>query len=282
MIYIINKPTGISSFHAVKKLKRSLNVKKAGHCGTLDPLASGMLPICINESTKFVEYIISNKKKYDVKMILGQSTDTYDITGETTSTKPCSHLTHDQIITAIQSFKGLSKQTPPNYSAIHINGQRAYQLARQNKTFKLESREIKIDCIDHITFENNCVSFSIICSKGTYIRSLVHDIGNLLDVGATVKALHRTWVEPFQDKEQYDLNTISQSNGITPALLFDKKICLNEDEIERLKSGQYILCKQQFADHSIIAISNKNDEFCGICQYKDQQLRPKKMLQQFT
>tara|TARA_X000000950_G_scaffold288752_1_gene407165 strand:- start:1002 stop:1850 length:849 start_codon:yes stop_codon:yes gene_type:complete len=282
VIYIINKPSGISSFHAVKELKRILNVKKAGHCGTLDPLASGMLPICINESTKFVQYIISNRKKYDVEMMLGQSTDSYDITGKITATKPYSHLTHDDIIAAIQSFKGVSQQTPPNFSAIHINGQRAYQLARQNKTFELASRQIQIDLIDHIKVENHCVSFSVICSKGTYIRSLVNDIGNFLNVGATVKTLHRTWVEPFHHQKQFDIDSITLSDGISPAILFDETITLDQIDIQRLQSGQTHQCEINIPDNTLIAISNHNNQFCGICRYQDGILKPKKMLQHVT
>lgn len=210
---IINcyKPTGITSFDAVNKIKRLVKGTKVGHTGTLDPAACGVLPICIGKATKLVNYIMEGTKGYRVEMTLGVVTDTYDNEGKIIQTNSV-NLNENEIKNTIFSFVGDSMQIPPMYSALKINGKRLYELAREGKEVHREPRKITIYNINIISIDKNIVKFDVECSKGTYIRSLCYDIGVKLGCGAMMSSLERRFSGDFSVENSVPLENLSESN----------------------------------------------------------------------
>lgn len=202
----IDKPQGITSHDVVDVIKKLFPNMKVGHTGTLDPLATGVLPICIGEATKLTNQIISENKTYKVKMLLGVETDTYDVTGKIMF---ASTVNKDEIYIKerIKRFIGTQEQIPPMYSAIRVNGKRAYSYAREGKNIKLLPRKIEIYSIDNIKvdMERREVEFVVQCSKGTYIRSLVNDIGKKIGCGAIMIELRRLKTGNFAIEESIPL-----------------------------------------------------------------------------
>lgn len=189
-IILINKPEGITSFGAVNKIRKKLGVK-CGHSGTLDPLATGLLPIMCGKATKLCSYLTEGDKKYRATLKFGIATDTYDVTGNVTKTDD-KDITLKDILEVIPQFTGKIKQIPPAFSAIKVDGTALYKLARKGKEVKVPEREITIYKIDIVDFLNKELIMDIECSKGTYIRSLCHDIAESLGTVGTMSALIRT------------------------------------------------------------------------------------------
>jgi tRNA pseudouridine55 synthase len=191
-VLLVDKPLGWTSFDVVNKLRYRLKMKKIGHAGTLDPLATGLLIICTGKMTKRIEEFMGLEKEYTGKFVLGQITPSYDLETEVSEAKDISALTSEIINHAVHPFIGKISQLPPMHSAIKIDGKRAYEFARQGKDVELKPREIEIKEfeITHIALPE--VSFRIVCSKGTYIRSIARDFGNALGAGAYLSQLCRT------------------------------------------------------------------------------------------
>ena len=196
-IVIINKERGMTSQQVVSKVKRILNVKKAGHIGTLDPLASGILPVLIGNATKLSKYLIEHDKTYLATIKLGQKRDTGDEEGKVIKEAEVPDLEEDKIIKCLENFKGKQEQTPPVYSAIKVNGKKLYEYAREGVTVDIPKREIEIYQIKLNAYYSQRaeISFSVACSKGTYIRTLCEDISEKLGTVGFMKALVRTSVE---------------------------------------------------------------------------------------
>ncbi len=189
----INKEKNMTSHDVVNIVRRKLGIKKVGHTGTLDPMATGVLPICIGKATKLASFITDGNKVYHVHMKLGISTDTYDITGKVLDRREVDVL-EAQIREVVLSFVGEQEQVPPMYSAIKQGGKKLYELAREGKTVERKARKINIFYIDKLEIEGEEISFEVACSKGTYIRSLVFDIGEKLGTLATMTELERVSV----------------------------------------------------------------------------------------
>ncbi|MBR3835474.1 MAG: tRNA pseudouridine(55) synthase TruB [Clostridia bacterium] len=188
----LDKPEGITSFTAVNKTRRILGIKKAGHTGTLDPMATGVLPIMLGGATRFSQYLPTHDKSYRARILLGTVTDTLDTTGEVLETREV-NVASEELHSAVMSFVGDIKQLPPMYSAVSKNGVRLYKLARQGIEIEREARDVTIHSIEIITeLENNEFEIDVSCSAGTYIRSLAADIGEKLGCGAVISALRRT------------------------------------------------------------------------------------------
>lgn len=206
-VLIINKPTGLTSRDVVNNVSKILNTKKIGHTGTLDPLASGVLVITIGKYTKLSEFLMSNFKTYEVKMNLSYLTDTLDTEG-TIIEKSNKQVTDKEIIDTIKSFKKTYEQEVPAYSAIKINGKRLYEYARNNEKIELPKRKVIIKDISDINVLGKEITFTCVVSKGTYIRSLVRDIGASLGTYGTMSALNRIKQGNFDIKKAYTLNDI--------------------------------------------------------------------------
>lgn len=207
-ILLLDKPADMTSNGALQRVKRLFNAKKAGHTGSLDPIATGMLPICFGEATKFSQFLLDSDKSYLVTAKLGITTTTGDREGEVTATKPVENVTEATLTAAMQSFLGEIAQIPPMYSAIKIQGKKLYELARRGIEVERKERIITIHAIELISLDNDEFVFSVTCSKGTYVRTLVEDIGKVLGCGGHVHELRRSAVNPYQDATMYSLPTL--------------------------------------------------------------------------
>lgn len=196
-IILIDKPLTWTSFDAVKKIRGGLKIKKIGHAGTLDPLATGLLVICTGKFTKKIEEIQNSEKEYVCKMIVGKSTPSFDLETEVDIELPIDHITNELILNKVNTFIGEITQTPPAHSAVRINGERAYNLARQGLEPEMKSRVITIKNITIDAINLPEISLTITCSKGTYIRSLVRDLGIALGSCAHMTYLRRTRIGDF-------------------------------------------------------------------------------------
>lgn len=211
-IIIINKEKGYTSQDVVSKVKKILNIKKAGHTGTLDPMATGVLPVLLGNYTKLSKYLIEHDKKYVVKLKLGAKTDTGDSEGKITKTQnvELEYLNENNITAILNSFLGESEQIPPMYSAIKVNGKKLYEYAREGKEVSVNPRKIIIYEINliQINKENHEIEFDVKCSKGTYIRSLCEDIAKKFNALGYMSELKRTEVDNFKIKESVTLDEL--------------------------------------------------------------------------
>ena len=187
----INKPRGKTSFSIVATVKRLSGERRVGHAGTLDPTATGVLPVCLGQATRIVEFLIDATKTYQAQIELGITTDTYDASGKITQKRDPSEISQSQLESALTSFRGLIQQTPPMYSAVKYQGKRLYELARAGIKVERESRPTKIYHLELIDWQPPLATIEVVCGKGTYIRSLAHDLGQTLGCGANLKNLVR-------------------------------------------------------------------------------------------
>jgi tRNA pseudouridine55 synthase len=207
-ILLLDKPPGLTSNRVLQKTKRLFKADKAGHTGCLDPLATGMLPICLGEATKFSRFFIEEDKRYRVEARLGITTTTGDAEGDILTQKPVPEFSRDEIVQAILRFMGTQTQVPPMYSAVKHNGKPLYKLARRGIEIERKERTITIHEFTLDEHDKERLVMTVTCSKGTYIRTLVEDLGNYLGCGAFVTKLHRLWVAPFQSYPMVSLDEL--------------------------------------------------------------------------
>ncbi|WP_333551911.1 tRNA pseudouridine(55) synthase TruB [Clostridium thermosuccinogenes] len=244
----VMKPPGMTSFDVVASLRRILKTKKIGHTGTLDPGAVGVLPVCVGSATKAIEFMTEKDKLYRAELKLGITSDTQDITGQVTDTRKI-NVTREQVLDAIMSFVGTYSQVPPMYSAVKINGQKLYELARSGKTIEREPRVVNIYYINviDISEEDGSVLFDVACSKGTYIRTLCADIGEKLGCGGCMSFLIRLKSGPFDLESSLTLDEIEElysANRLKEKMfhvdrVFDDldEVVLKEAEIRKIING---------------------------------------------
>ena len=207
-ILLIDKPYGWSSFQAVKKVKWLIKAKKVGHAGTLDPLATGLLILCTEKKTKEIESIQSLEKEYTGTITVGATTPSYDLETEPNEFFPVDHITTDAIKNAIPQFLGEISQIPPLFSAIKVDGKRAYTMARQGSDHELKSRIVQIKEFEITRIDLPEIDFRVCCSKGTYIRSLAFDFGKALGSGAYLSALRRTKIGDYRVENAVEPNDV--------------------------------------------------------------------------
>lgn len=242
----VYKPKGLTSHNVVSFVRRNLNMKRVGHTGTLDPLATGVLPVLVGNATKLSELIMADEKKYTARVTLGIKTDTEDITGEIIE-KNQVNVTLDDIINTTKKFTGEIDQIPPMYSAIKVDGQKLYKLARQGVEIERKSRKITIYSIDVYNFDGTSFTMDVHCSKGTYIRSLCRDIGDCLGCGATMSELERTMSGIFKKENSYTFEQIEEivNQGkieeimMKPDDVLEDFIAVNvtEENAQKIKNG---------------------------------------------
>lgn len=226
----VNKPAGWTSQDVCSKLRHVLNIKKIGHTGTLDPMATGVLPVCVGKATRIIEYYDKDAKSYHASMKLGITTDTLDITGEILGTAGYSKISEKDVREAFTAYTGHVMQIPPKYSALKIDGRRAYDLAREGKTFEIRPREIIIydNSVTKIDLINGEIEFDVTCSKGTYIRSICDDIGRELGCGAAMTALTRTASGYFRIEDSYTIEEIIGTEDPLKTMLIPADITLEK------------------------------------------------------
>ena len=243
----VNKPAGWTSQDVCSKLRHVLHIRKIGHTGTLDPMATGVLPVCVGKATRIIEYYDRDSKSYHASMRLGITTDTLDITGEVLETAGYSNIDEKAVREAFKAYTGHVMQIPPKYSALKIDGKRAYDLAREGKDFEIKAREIIIydNSITRIDLEVGEIEFNVTCSKGTYIRTICDDIGRALGCGATMTALTRTASGYFRLEDSYTIEEIINETDplntmLVPAdITLEKlgKALLNDNRITAFMNG---------------------------------------------
>ena len=210
-ILLLDKPLGLSSNKALQAARNIFKANKAGHTGSLDPLATGMLPVCFGEATKYSGLLLDSSKTYRATCTLGVTTTTGDGEGEEIERKPV-EVDESQLNSVLEQFRGVINQVPPMHSALKHEGQRLYALARQGVEVERESREVEIFSLQLIDFEGDQLILDVHCSKGTYIRTLAEDIGQALGCGAYLSGLVRTGVQPFWDQKQWTLDELRRIN----------------------------------------------------------------------
>lgn len=273
-IIVINKPKGVTSHDVVYKVKKIFN-EKVGHTGTLDPNATGVLPLLIGEGTKLSKYLIEHDKIYKVKLTLGKKTDSADIEGNVIEEKEVDKklLTVQNIQNILNSFIGKSKQIPPMYSAIKVNGKKLYEYARKGQKVDIEPRRIEIFEINLINIENLSINFTVHCSKGTYIRSLCEDISEKLKTVGYMEELERLRVGSFDIENSTTINKleVNKENSefldkhfITFEKYFknNKKINLNNRKLSLFLNG--VKLSSELEDGIYKIYNNNNNNFIGI------------------
>jgi tRNA pseudouridine55 synthase len=236
-VLLLDKSQGLSSNDALQKVKRLYNANRAGHTGALDPLATGMLPICLGEATKFSQFLLDSDKRYRVIARLGQRTDTSDADGQIVQERPV-NFTQAQLDVALESFRGDIKQVPSMYSALKYQGKKLYEYARQGIEVPREARSITVYELQFIRWEGDELELEIHCSKGTYIRTITDDLGELLGCGAHVIYLRRLQVATYPTERMVTLEQLNalleqaQAQDIAPAKLLDPLLMPMDSPVE--------------------------------------------------
>jgi len=274
-VLLLNKPAGLTSNQALQRVKRLLNARKAGHTGSLDPAATGMLPLCFGEATKVCAFLLDADKTYRVTAKLGTATDTGDATGSVIESADVPQMTADDWDAVLQGFLGESLQVPPMYSALKKDGKRLYELARRGETVERAPRPIRIDSIELLEATGARVVFRARCSKGTYVRSLVEDIARAAGTVAHTARLHRETVAEFGADEMVDLKAIEATAAEGPGPLRESllppdralaalgEVCLDAAAALRFCGGQSVaavdagiagLARVYGADHVFLGV----------------------------
>lgn len=284
----IFKPKGMSSFDVVRVVKKVAKTGKVGHTGTLDPEATGVLPVCIGRATKIIDYIMDSEKVYEVTFKLGIRTTTYDLEGEVLEEKDTSHLSDDNILAVIKEFIGEYSQVPPMYSALKQNGVRLYELARKGIEVEREGRLINIYNIEDIKINNQYVSMKVTCSKGTYIRSLCYDIGEKLGVFATMTELNRSKTSVFEQSKSININDLTEENiehyivTMEDALSKYEAITVHGKYVKLLVNGVRVadnrFTKDKIINDRLYRVYDENNNFIGLGERNNAGFKIEKLL----
>lgn len=294
---IINvyKEKGYTSHDVVAKLRGIAGQKKIGHTGTLDPDAEGVLPVCLGKATKVCELLTDKDKTYRAVLFLGQTTDTQDASGTVLETSDISNLKESQVTEAVQSFAGEYAQIPPMYSALKVGGKKLYELAREGKTVERKARNVKIHSIKILRVDLPRVEMEVSCSKGTYIRTLCHDIGEKLGVGGCMESLLRVRVGRFVLADSLRLSEIQKAkeDGNLEKILqpidsvFEqyRAVRIRSDQEKRLQNGNSFRKTdrlQNYDDQEMVRVYDSNGHFAAVYRYveKDHEFRIVKMFLQ--
>ncbi len=277
-IIVINKEEGYTSRDIVNIVSKQLHTKKVGHTGTLDPMAKGVLVLGVNQGTKIIEYLMADKKEYIASVQCGILTDTLDTTGQILKQEKKFVLKKEEVEKTLQSFLGKSRQEVPKYSAIHVNGKRLYEYARENIEVSLPKREIKITKIQLLECSTSTFSFLVEVSSGTYIRSLIRDIGKKLNILCTMSALTRTKEGIFFIEDAYTLKQIKEKEytmlSLKEALKNYRQIEVEETLYKKIYNGCKLEDKWN-VDKQCIFIYK--DQVVGIYEKKGDSLKAKKI-----
>ncbi len=293
-ILLLDKPTDMTSNAALQDAKYLYFAAKAGHTGALDPIATGVLPICFGEATKFSQFLLNADKKYRVVAKLGEKTTTADREGEVIESQPV-EVSEKQFLTVMNQFKGTIKQVPSMYSALKHNGTPLHKLARQGIEVEREAREVSIYSIELLRFQGEQVEMNVHCSKGTYIRNLVEDIGDVLGCCAHVQELERTAVGEFELSQTVSMTQLREMKADDLKLEMDQlllpieealqgwpKLQLTDNEAYYLKQGQALQIAEAPAD-GLVCLFEQEHRFIGVAKIDDDgKVAPSRLLKQET
>ena len=282
-ILLIDKPEGMTSAAVVRTVKKTLAVERVGHLGTLDPFASGLLPVCLGEGTKIAQFLMAERKAYRGTIRLGTETDTYDTTGMVTRTAPVPVLSLESLQEMVQRFSGESWQTPPMYSALKHRGTPLYKLARRGVEVEREPRKVVIEDFFLEAVDDSLLQFSLVCSKGTYIRTLAADIGGMLGCGAHLATLRRTGFGPFvienaiplgQCRDLWDQGTLPVLS-LTAALQQYPAVVIATEVVTLVRQGRQEILSQVLLGMATangpIKLLGPDGELVAMVQHRDGQ-----------
>jgi len=290
-VFLLDKPQGMSSNDIMQKVKRIFQANKAGHTGALDPLATGMLPICLGEATKFSQFLLDADKRYLVTAKLGERTDTSDAEGQIVETRDVNVKT-SEILTALERFRGSILQVPTMFSALKHNGKPLYEYARQGITVEREARPITIFELNFIEYNAPYLTLEVHCSKGTYIRTLVDDLGEALGCGAHVTMLRRTAVADYPTEKMLDWNALQalaepQDFSLLDALLLPidtavaklPTLTLNESQTQGIGFGQRIKFDNLNRLQGQVRLFSHENRFLGVAMIDENNvIRPQRLV----
>lgn len=292
-VIVIDKPQNMTSHDVVAILRRKLKTKKIGHTGTLDPMATGVLPICIGKATKIVDFLIEMPKAYSCEMVLGSSTDTQDQWGTVINEAANFQVDPVKVVEVVKSFIGEIDQIPPMYSALKVDGQKLVDLARKGIVVEREARKRTIFSIENIVVRQHTIKFDVMCSKGTYIRTLCNDIGEKLGVYGHMTELRRTMSDPFNIDHAYKLDEVSletiqeQVASVETALGFMKSVTIPDlPKYHKLIQNGVRIHLESFLDEKDLLKRDKfykiyiGNTFYGIAENSDKGLLMKKLFQE--
>lgn len=280
----IDKPPGLTSHDVVAKLRRGLTMKKIGHAGTLDPLATGVLVLCLGSATRLSDYVMHATKHYEARVHLGVTTTTYDAEGDVTAQHDTGHITRADVEAALEPFRGNIEQLPPMYSAIKQGGRKLYDLARAGETVERQPRPIRIDALDITDWQPPHFTLSVTCSAGTYIRSLAFDIGEVLGVGAHLAGLVRTASGRFTLADAVALDDLladpAWTRHLIPpsvALADYPRLDLDTAAVEELRHGRPIQAEAGIPDDTLTFGYMDDDHLLAILRSRGRWWRPQKV-----
>jgi len=293
-ILLLDKPENMTSNGALQRVKRLFNAKKAGHTGSLDPIATGMLPICFGEATKFSQFLLESNKSYVVTAKLGIQTTTGDREGEPVAIKPVQGITAEQIAAVLTKFTGTIEQIPPMFSALKVNGKPLYELARKGIEVERQPRRITIFSIELCDAKDDQFSIEVHCSKGTYVRTLIEDIGHALGSCAHVIELRRPTVTPYHNSIMYtlpELEKVALTSGaerlkdyllpVETAVEIFPAITLNTAAAFYVRMGQPVRTSLPLQT-SLVRLLSEDAQFIGMGEVMaDGRIRPHRLVEQF-
>lgn len=275
-VLILDKPEGITSHDAVDRVRKLLGIRKVGHLGTLDPAATGVLPLVIGPATRLAPYLPTSPKEYEGTIVLGQETTTDDAAGDVLESRPV-RVTRDQVLEAMATLTGHILQTPPTFSAKKLSGVRAYKLARAGRPAQPHPVEVAIGEFSLVGFDTPRIGFRVTCSSGTYIRSLARDLGRRLGTGGHLATLRRIRAGVFGIEDARPLDELSESDLLRPETLLASlpSLVVESRDAECVRNGQSVRCTQEAGD---LCIFNKKGELIAMGRAEKGWARPKVVL----
>jgi len=287
-ILLLNKSQGMTSNTALQKVKRLYGAKKAGHTGSLDPLATGMLPICFGEATKICQYLLDADKCYETTGLLGIKTDTSDSMGEVTASVEDFSVSPEDLEKVLLQYRGTIKQIPSMFSALKHQGEPLYRYARKGIEIEREAREVVISNLVLTAFSGKTVSLTVSCSKGTYIRNLIEDIGDDLGIGAHVTHLHRLYTSGFENTPMYTLDELSEmsvTQKMDCLMPMDKAVAhlaeaiLSDEDIVVIRQGRVVTNQNNLGIGEHVRLYDRNLQFVGVGESKGSgEMKAKRLL----
>lgn len=281
-VFNIDKPAGLTSHDVVNKIRRITGIKRVGHTGTLDPLATGVLLLCVGRATRLAEYLTGQDKRYRATIGFGIATDTYDAEGEIVSENPV-NVTQDEINRDLETFKGEIYQKAPRYSAIKVGGEALYKKSRRGETPERPVRVVTVYELEILEWDSPQLTIDLACSAGTYVRSIAHDLGQLLGCGGYLKQLRRSSIGDFSIREAVSLEDLDQENWKKHLLPMEVAIghmpqaTVSIEEATKLYQGQSIPIQDSWSEGSLLRVYDDRSQFVGIITFSNSRFHAKKI-----
>jgi tRNA pseudouridine55 synthase len=287
----MNKPAGSTSRRVVDQVVKLVRPEKAGHAGTLDPLATGVLVVCVGKATRLIEMVQQQTKSYRAQFLLGRHSDTDDVTGNVTEIAVASEVTHDRVVAALPAFCGRIQQIPPTFSAVHVDGNRAYDLARKGQEVELSPREVDVYRLDLVRFAYPEIELEIDCGSGTYVRSIGRDLGRALGCGAVMSALVRTRIGPYRIEDAVSPEALTSETIdrllLSPATAVEAlpRYVASKEDVVQIRAGRPFStalaggCNLEAPNGATIAVMSKEEELLCLAEFdiRESRLLPRRV-----